>query len=438
MLVADGEDRSAAHPAAARCRRRLEAAAAVAALLLAVPAAGQPAAGEDAQERPRPGLLRAGPVYLTPRLRLGTIGLDTNVFYTPTDRRTDFTASGGPGLEIVLPVRSSVQLSMDGGLDYVYFLETASQRRLAGDGKGRLDLVGARASLGTEAGWRRTFSRPSFEVDRRIVQDQRHARGDGRVDVGPHLQLRVEAGATRLDVPSGQDWGGADLRRALSRDTYLGRFTTAYRVTAKTSLLLEADHQADRFLLETARDADSNRLAGGFELRSTTRLSGRALAGVRSFRLRRADPRPRIEDTLEPYALVDLSYHFGPRTRIGAAYTRDLQYSAFTGAGGSPTVTMEAVRVRLEKGLVGALDLRLHGGLTRLRSEGLVTIAPADGEPVTAVRDDEAWEAGADLGYTFRRHLRVGVAASYVERRSTIEDFGIDGLLVGGTITFTP
>ena len=43
-----------------------------------------------------------------------------------------------------------------------------------------------------------------------------------------------------------------------------------------------------------------------------------------------------------------------------------------------------------------------------------------------------------DLGYTFKRHLRIGASVSYVERRSTVDDFGIDGLLVGGTITFTP
>jgi hypothetical protein len=135
---------------------------------------------------------------------------------------------------------------------------------------------------------------------------------------------------------------------------------------------------------------------------------------------------------------VDLTYHFGPRTRLGAAYNRDLQYSAFTPLTGRPTILMEAYRVRLEKGLLGDFDLRLFGGLTRLRSDGRVIVAVGPGETITAVRDDEAWEGGADLGYTFRRHLRIGIAASYIERRSTIDDFGIEGLLVGGTITFTP
>ena len=386
----------------------------------------------------RPAGYRAGPFYLAPRLRVGTIGLDTNVFYTPTDRQTDFTSSGGPGLEVVLPIRSSVQLSVDGGLDYVFFLKTTTQRRLVGDGHGRLDFEGTRAAFGVEGGWQRTFSRPSFEVDRRIEQDQERLAADAHVDLGARVRLAVEATGTRLDVPPGQDWGGVDLQRALSRDTFLGRFTPAYRATVKTSLLLEADYQVDRFRFEPYRDADSNRLGAGFELRSTTRLSGKAVAGVRSFRLRRPEAPTRLGDTIEPYALVDLVYQFGPRTRFGVLYNRDLQYSAFTTLRGNPTVAQEIARLRLDKGLVGALDMRMFAGVTRLRGQGVVTIEQTDGESITAIRDDQAWEGGVDLGYTFKRHLRIGASVSYVERRSTVDDFGIDGLLVGGTITFTP
>src|SRR5687767_4007485 len=59
---------------------------------------------------PRPGRYRLGPLYLTPRLDLGPIGVDNNVFYTATDRRVDGHATGGPGLEVVLPFRRSLLL----------------------------------------------------------------------------------------------------------------------------------------------------------------------------------------------------------------------------------------------------------------------------------------------------------------------------------------
>ena len=77
--------------------------------------------GRGGRARRSPGLVRVGSFYLTPYLRIGTLGVDTNVFYTPTERQTDFTASGGPGLEVVRPFGSRSRLRLDGGLDYVYF-----------------------------------------------------------------------------------------------------------------------------------------------------------------------------------------------------------------------------------------------------------------------------------------------------------------------------
>src|SRR5258706_16396034 len=68
---------------------------------------GPPGATTTSGEHSRLGRFHLGPLYVTPLLRLGTVGLDTNVFYTPTDRRADFSSSGGPGLRIVMPIKGS-------------------------------------------------------------------------------------------------------------------------------------------------------------------------------------------------------------------------------------------------------------------------------------------------------------------------------------------
>lgn len=393
----------------------------------------QPPAASGSRERP--GLFHIGPFYVTPRLRIGTIGLDTNVFYTATDRRTDVSASGGPGLDLVLPVKRSVLFTATAGIDYLYFLRTTSQRRLTGGGGVRGEWFGARSSLGVGRSYSRSFARPNLEVDRRISQEQWQTRADFRLRVGQRFGFATEASATRFEVDAGQTFLGADLQRNLSRDTYRGFAEISYRLTPKTSLLIEGDHQLDRFLLDPLRDADSNRVGAGVGVASQTLLSGRAVAGIRSFRPRRPTAGGNV---FGYYALADLTYHAGPRTRLGGAYTRDRYFSAFSPLGKTPTICIEGYRLRLEKGLIGQVDLRLWGGLTRLGSDGEVTIEPRPGERTVAVRDDTAWEAGADLGYVFRSRLRVGVAAGYTERRSTIADFGIRGLLVGATVTYTP
>jgi hypothetical protein len=99
---------------------------------------------------------------------------------------------------------------------------------------------------------------------------------------------------------------------------------------------------------------------------------------------------------------------------------------------------MEVVGARIEKLFGDRIDLRLYARETHLITDGAITVVIPGQAPVVAVRDDRAREAGVDLGYFFRPQLRMGVAASYIDRRSTISYFGISGLLVGGTVQYNP
>lgn len=414
--------------------------AAARAFVAAGVAAGFPVSVAFAQEQPdlseglpvRTGIT-IGRFSLRPRINIGAIGLDTNVFYTATDRRTDFTASGGPGLEVVLPIRGGLETAVEGDVGYVYFARTTSQRRLTGGGEARLAWQTPRTQAIVAHEYMRSFGRLGVEVDRRVVQDRQATRAAIAHRVGQRLHLSTAGRAERFEFDQDQDFLGADVRRNLSRDTYTFPATIRYALTPKTSLLLEGDHQMDRFQFAGARDADSNRIAGGFQIDSKVFFSGRAVGGMRFFRPREAG----VAQRTEPYGVGELTYHFGPRTRLTATYSRDLAYSAFTVTGGTPLVDLDRYSLRLEKGLIGRFDLRLHGTYTELRTDGSITVPTADG-PVTQDRSDHAREAGADLGYVFRSHIRVGLAATWVDRRSTFTDFGIDGLLAGATVTWVP
>jgi hypothetical protein len=418
-----------------RAVRRATAAAflALAGALAARPGWTQDPAGDE-EEAPRPGLFHLGPVYVTPRLNIGAIGIDTNVFYTSTDRRTDFIASGGPGLEIVLPMGEDVRLITQGNLYYLYFAETVSQRRLTGDAEARLEFAGENLALGVEGGYQRTFNRPSIEVDVRVDEERWRAESDLSISIGERFGLDLDASFTRYEVAEGQEFFGADLARNLTRDEQLYGLEPFYELTPKTSLFVRADYQRDRFPLAPIRDADSNRLSGGLRVSSRTLLSGQIEAGWRSFRPRQV----RGEEKGAFYADIDLTYHLGPRTEIAAEYRQDLQYSAFATTGDTPTVVLQAARLSLEKDLVSSLDLRLRAMLSRLKSDGAIALVDGEGETTVAVRDDTAWLFDADLGYTFRSHLRFAVAATYSERQSNFADFGVDGLLVGARITYEP
>ncbi len=394
-----------------------------------IPPAAPPTVAPD-----RPGLFHWGPFWVTPRFRLGNIGLDTNVFYTSTDRQTDFYASGGPGLGIVLPLRAA-RLLLDANVGYNYFARTKSQRRWTDGAKARFEVGRGRARAGIEENYTRTFERPNFEVDRRISTENWTTRADFTLDFTQRTEIRAEASRQQVDIPRGQDFFGTDLGKTLSRDVNRAILGLLYHVTPKTSLVLEGDYQQDRFRYQVDRDADSNRIYGGFEVRSQTRLSGRAMGGVRLFRPKNA---AQWSDRNGPYVDVNLVYRFSPHTALTATYLRDLQFSAFEPKGSTPTVDREDYGGRFEKGFLGRGSLWLYGNISRFVTDGAVTVIDGEGNVVTAVRVDKAWQAGADLGYYLRPKLRIGVAATYTKRRSTFDDFGLKGLLVGGTVTYNP
>lgn len=381
----------------------------------------------------RPGLWRLGPLYLTPKLRIGTLGLDTNVFYTPTERQTDFTASGGPGLELVLPM-GPLRLRVEGNADYLYFARTESQRRWGGDAGTRLEFDRGRVVAAVEERFTRVFSRPSFEVDQRVVQDRWLTGAELRVRLAGTLSLATRGSRSQREVKDAVEYQGADLRTSLSRDEDLVAGELIQGLTSKTSLLVGGDYERARFPLDPTRDADSNRAYAGLEVTSQTRLFGRAVAGVRFYRPLVVARGP---DFREPYVDADLSYRFGPRTELGARVSRDLAVSAFEPTSGAPVLKRDVYELRLGKGLPARFDLQIFGGFTRLRSLAPVTVEGPSGVE-TAVRDDKVWQGGADLGFRFRSHYRLGFAATYTDRRSRFDDFGIEGLLLGATLTYLP
>jgi hypothetical protein len=375
-----------------------------------------------------------GPFYLTPRFRIGTLGLDTNVFYTATDRRTDFTASGGPGLEVVLPLPSDFRLSASGEGDYLYFLRTPSQRKLNGSGRGLLSWKGARTEFEAQETYGSSYGRPSFEVDRRVNRTVEATRADLRRRLFGRTSMLLSADRGVDRVPEGEVFRGADLHRTLSSRHYGGRGQVSYAVTVKTSLAVEAGRQASRFPFLPERDGDVDRISGGIQTSSTALISGRLMVGRERFRLKR-DASSRYLTSAD----VDLTWHVSPRTHIGGSYGRSLSYSAFQTTGPTPTLLTQTYGAHIEKELVGTrLRLTMQGTASHFVSDGAVVVELADGTQETKPRDDTFFMANVGLDYLFWSRIRIGATAGYAERRSTFSDFGIKGLLVGATASYNP
>ncbi len=378
----------------------------------------------------RTGLFRVGATYLTPYLRIGTLGLDTNVFYTPTERQTDLTASGGPGLEVLRPFGSKSRLRLDGGLDYVYFLRTKSERRLNGYGSGLLDIRGVKTELALEGRWARTYARPNYEVNERIQQETTGARLFLKRTLSERFALAVSGNTQRVDTEA-TEYLGTDLGASLTQDRFQAGGELRMALSIKTQLVAGGEKSWHRFPKARARNGRSTLAYGGLRTDETALISGQALAGMRWFELDAGGRRDAL------YVNVDATWNISPKTKLGGGYSRDVNYSAFDTSGATPTNRNESAEVFFDKILIRGLYLRLYGRGTWFVSDGQVTLTE-NGASVAAVRDDDVREAGGELGWQFRTRLRIGVHASYQKRATPFTTFGVKGLLAGLTVQYSP
>jgi len=412
----------------------------VVASLLVVLAASAPSRAQVAEspgsrstdvDATRPGLFRVGSFYFTPYLHIGTLGVDTNVFYTPTDRQPDFTASGGPGLEIVKPFGRESRFRIDGGLDYIYFAKTESQRKLNGYGKALLDVWGVKTRLAVEERYARTFSRPNYEVNDRVEQETEGTEGLLRRDLGDRMRLALFGSRQRVRTES-YDYLGTNLGNTLTTDEYHAGGELQLALSVKTRFVAGGEEAWHRFPNLPARDGGSTLAYGGFRTAGDALIGGFALAGVRWFRLDSGAKRNVV------YADVSATWAVSPKTKLGGQYQRDADYSSLAMSGPTPTNLGERVEAFIEKFLTRSVYLRLYARQYRLVSDGDVVLVPPEGGLVVSERNDRVREAGGELGYQFRSRIRAGINVSYTDRVSTIETFGIEGLLAGFTLQYNP
>jgi Putative beta-barrel porin 2 len=384
---------------------------------------------ETASERP--GLFRVGSFYFTPYLHVGTLGIDTNVFYTETDRQTDFTASGGPGLEIVRPFGLESRFRVDGALDYLYFAKTESQRRLNGFGTASLDLRGVKTRFVVEERYERDFYRPNYEVNERVEQEKEGTRALLRRDVGDRMRVAL-FGERMRTLTESQFYLGTDLGDTLTENRYQAGGELQLALSVKTRFVAGGEESWYRYPNLPERDGQSTLAYGGFRTDDSALVTGVAVAGMRWFRLDTGAKRDVV------YADINATWNISFKTKLGGRYNRDVDYSAFATSGDTPTNLNETAEVFAEKFLTRRVYLRLFARQLRLVSDGDVTLVVPDEGLVRTERNDRVREAGGELGYQFRSRIRAGITVSYTDRTSSIETFGIEGLLAGFTLQYNP
>jgi hypothetical protein len=250
-------------------------------LALCLQARAQDPLQQEGTRRDEPLRFRLGRIEFAPYIRVGEVALDSNVHYTPEDRKTDLTTNGGPGLRITIPA-GRFRFYGDGNVDYYWFLRTKEERHLGGEAGGGTAWDTTRFAAGASRFFSRTYRRPSIEVDQRVEQDGWRDDAYLSLDLG---RVTALPSYTSLETETGSvAYLGVDLGRTLTQNRRNVALETLWHLTPKTDFVVMGDQEWTRFPRQGLRDSDSNRIAGGFQLTSATRLRGRLVGGVRLFR----------------------------------------------------------------------------------------------------------------------------------------------------------
>ena len=289
-------------------------------------------------------------------------------------------------------------------------------------------------STGTEASFsarlNRDFSRPNFEVDTRVVTDQRFLGANFQRDLG-RLTLALDANLAATRVQEGQEFRGADLTISLSVDRYRGGAELRYRLTPVSSLLIEGGYEESHFPNAALRNFSEQN--AGLGIRTTGLLDGRATAGVRRTRLMQG-----TAEKTQPYFRADLTQRLGRRLSLAERYTHESAVSAFATDGDLPTFERRSLDVMLSIEITRRIDMRLGGARDRTVSNGFVAVVLDDGTTGRAKRDDVSYVGRADVGMRLGR-ARTSIFVSYTTRESQFfSDFGIQGFQAGARVEYSP
>lgn len=360
----------------------------------------------------RPGRYRLGSVFLTPRVQLKNLGVDSNVFAQEFEGVSDTIIQLSPSLTIA-PSAGRFRLSGLGSLDINRFLAQGSESSTDHYLAARLERDVGRVTLLGGGGVGRFRERFAFEETERIQRRERHVFA-GLV-LRPTTRLSGSFQGTRrvYEFP-GDSSLAVSIRQILDRTTLVGSFDARYEVTRLTALVASWETFRDRFAnrLGSAPDeVSSSRGLIGLDFGPRAVVNGRLLAGLRSF------PEAGGVAKYRGLALLtNLGVPFG-WGRINGLLDRDVLYAVNRASSAEDQRRNTYVWTRQRGDVTFALPARLTGTVF-VSHESARFLLPFVVNRVSSTRTDRLWNVGGGLQRRVKASLRLGVGVDWQRRTS--------------------
>lgn len=380
-----------------------------------------------AQQAPPPKSLlqiRLGPLFLTPRLSISNVGIDTNVNRVSpqadaSQRKRDFTATVWGGLFVDLAGRR-LSAHAEAGAGYVYYL-TYTAERAVNPGIFNASVHYRLTNKVTlySAGGRYAYvkDRPNFEIESRARRLEQDAGIGVRYALTPRLDLDFENRWRRVRYDQGEFYRDTHLATQLDRRGTDQRFSVSYALTPFTRVFGSGRWQQERFASAGEKSGGTTAVGGGFDFTGRGLLSGRAELGQMRFKPRDAGS-PGYTGL---YAQTAVTLTLRDTTALTVGYERSLAASYSTT---QSHYTYDWYQSSLRQSIGRSFDIEIAGqhNVPRYLAQGGLG---GPRQTTTTYR--------ASLGHT-RRQSRYAVYAEYWDGRTGVTadpQFGYEGWRFG-------
>lgn len=283
--------------------------------------------GNNLEYAVRQALIKIGPFRIRPTLVLSNAGYDSNVYGTADHTVGDYSVTVGPAFSIYIPIKKKIIFSIYESPQYVYFLETESERAWNNYLTGQVNLVLNRFFISAGAGMNVAREIWSTEIDIRPRRTERSVNGDFLWQVSRRVSVQASAREASLNYES-LSIGDVDIEEALNRTERRNSGTINLQLTSRVRAGVE--YERARFEFEdfkSPRNSDSRAIYGKVDFDPSWTISGRIRIGVMDFRFP-GDPGRNIRDIAGDSSLI---VKLGRRLRIRGSFARTVQFSTWVG-----------------------------------------------------------------------------------------------------------
>jgi len=283
--------------------------------------------GQELTRKWREAAWHWGPVRIQPQLVISNAGIDSNIFYSPSDPIKDFTVTAGPAATIFLPIHRKFVLSAYGSPQYVWFSKTERERtwNYYLNGAAQLSLKNVFFSL--DGVYSDARERWNTEIDIRPRRKETGYGGSMLVNLAHRTSLSGAYRTVKYDYDSVIYQGGFDVRERLNRQETYANLSFFYQAASQRRFFIDLEYGDYRFDFASQAaigDARSGAAYAGLALSPLgRRVRGRVRIGYKKYDVRAADG-PDYQGIVGD---SQLSIRLAKPFVIRGSYVRDVRFS---------------------------------------------------------------------------------------------------------------